>query len=154
VLTDNFTRQLGQRPWPVVGDLLRVRRAIRRYIVAPGVHELFLEAQLLRLGLTVTLWPEYDLYDLHILFPHGQRWAIDVKDWKYPHLLAPRLTPIPTGDTTLYDQALYAIPDARAQQYDSYMTYLRTATTGQPFRVLTIGDIVKQARELRGERYA
>ena len=153
VITDNFTRNIRIFQRSDAGTLFRVRRAIRRYIVAPGIYELMLEADLQRLGITVELWPVYDIYDLRIIFPGNQIWAVDLKDWTYPHLLAPRLTPLPVHEQASYDRSFYVVPDIRAQQ-ENYIPYLRSATISQSFEIVTSSELLFRARAAKEGHYA
>ncbi|MBD1877847.1 Fis family transcriptional regulator [Coleofasciculus sp. FACHB-T130] len=60
-----------------------VTPGIHRYGTIPGIWEVELYNQLTQLGISVTLWPEIDEYDLLVDFGRRQRWAIDLKDWAY-----------------------------------------------------------------------
>lgn len=143
VLTEGFSRGTTVRPIPPSGMLLRVRKAIRQYVVAPGRYEVQLFDALRAEGITVELWPDFDAYDLRVEV--GQEaWAVDIKDWKYAHLLAPRLLPFRTDTDRAWDKAFYVVPDARARD-ESYLTFLKTATAGQPFEVLTITEFRRAA---------
>ena len=147
VLTNNFTKRTTFIRVPDMGTLLRVRVPIRTYVVAPGRYELDAYNAIRAMGIMVTLWPNYDAYDLHIRFDDGEIWAIDIKDWMYPHLLAPKLTELPIDFDEPYDKAFYAIPDARTQENPSYLPFLQTATVGQPFAVMGMSDLLAQVRE-------
>lgn len=155
VLTANFTRNTGS--FPITGDLseiLRARRAIRRYVIAPGTYELALAGRMRVLGATVELWPGYDAYDLRIIFPDGEVWAVDVKDWRYPRLLAPRLRAIPDAGSLRWDRAVYAIPDDRVLDTPNYLTLLQRATVRDNFTVLTISGLVEEAQARVGGQHA
>ncbi len=93
-----------------------LKQGLRRYIAAPGIPELRLEKQLKELGgnLEVQLWPEFDSYDLRLVFPNGEAWAIDVKDWKNPFALAKKVKPIPSEPP--WDRAYFVFPDERRKQ--------------------------------------
>lgn len=149
VLTANFTRNTHIRPFTPEAHLHRVRRAIRRYVVAAGVYELAAVNNLRATGLAVELWPYYDRYDLRIAFPSGEIWAVDIKDWRFPHLLARQLRPLANESSYAWDQAFYAIPDDRVKDNPNYLTFLRNAATLQDFEILTISELVSAAREKR-----
>lgn len=143
VLTEDFTCGTGVRAVPPSGVLLRVRKAIRQYVVAPGRYEIQLYDALRTEGIAVELWPDFDTYDLRV--DVGQEvWAVDIKDWKYAHLLAPRLLPFSKDTDLPWDKAFYIVPDARVRD-DSYLTFLKTATAGQPFEVLTMKEFRRAA---------
>jgi hypothetical protein len=109
--------------------------------------------ELRRLKLEVALWPGYDSYDLRITFADGTVWAVDVKDWAAPHLLAKRLEPLPRDGSLDYDRAFYAIPDARMRETPDYLTRLQNATmrAGAPreFEIVTLSALVNLAQRAR-----
>jgi hypothetical protein len=140
-LTENFSRGTDFRPYDPDDPPLRVRRAIRQYVVAPGVYEINLARQVAAMGLTYRLWPFYDHYDLQIIFSDGEVWAIDVKDWKYPHLLGRHLTTFNDGPSD-WSRAFFAIPDARVSENPSYLTTLRELARSNAFTILPISALV------------
>jgi hypothetical protein len=150
ILTGDFiyppTKERDEPP----KQLYRVRRAIRRYIVAPGIYEINAMKQLRALGLSVELWPGYDTYDLHIAFSNGDGWAVDVKDWRFPHLLARQLTPLQEVDGYRLTRAIYAVPDERVRENQNYLAVLQNATTNvgssNDFTILTISALIKETR--------
>jgi len=70
----------------------------------------------------VELWPNFDSYDLRIVFPDDEAWAIDVKDWKDPFLLARKVKPQdpPIASDPPWTQAYFVFPDDRKQQRSDY----------------------------------
>jgi hypothetical protein len=134
--------------------LQRVRRAIRRYVVAPGIYEIKTVQQLHALGITAELWPGYDAYDIRIIFPDRTVWAIDIKDWRFPHLLASRLTPLERHGNLAWDRALYVIPNQRIQEIPGYLDILRNATSEQEFSILTISELIEEARRYKEQCHA
>ncbi len=66
---------------------------VHRFITLPGQAELELEKKLKKIdsNLLVEIWKEYDKHDLYITFSDNEKWAIDVKDWQSPYLLAQKL---------------------------------------------------------------
>lgn len=86
----------------------------------------------------MSLWPAYDSYDLKITFNNGEVWAMDIKDWQNPFLLAKKLTELSPKD---YDKAFYVVPDERVQEDKSYLATLRGATVGKSFEVVTISSL-------------
>jgi hypothetical protein len=103
-----------------------LKQGLRRYIATPGIPELRLEKQLQELGgnLEVKLWPEFDRYDLRIVFPDGEAWAIDVKDWKNSFALAKKVEPIPSDPP--WERAYFVFPDERRKQ-SYYLNAFREA---------------------------
>ncbi|WP_461002317.1 pPIWI_RE_Y domain-containing protein [Streptomonospora sediminis] len=87
---------------PAVGTRLNAEEGIRwlagpirTFIASPGRPELRLYHKIERAGASVELWPDFDAYDLRIVFPDEEAWAVDVKDWSNPVRLARCLKPIP-----------------------------------------------------------
>lgn len=109
--TNNFRNieKLIEKP----GRLWRLKRGCMRYIAKPGKYELELESKLLKLGLKVEMWPEFDKYDLKIIFEDGEIWAIDVKDYSSPEVLVDSLGAFP--EKPYYDKAFYIVPQYRHQ---------------------------------------
>jgi hypothetical protein len=99
--------------------VLWLRRELRTFIAAPGRTEIRLRDELERRGLQVDLWPHFDAYDIRLRFPDGENWAVDVKDWVNPFLLARRVRPIP--QTPQWTRAFFVFPQSRLRRRD----YLR-----------------------------
>jgi hypothetical protein len=100
-----------------------LKRGIKRFIAVPGLAELRLEKKLQKLGLQVELWPNFDSYDLRIVFPNGEAWAVDVKDWANPFLLARHVEPIPNAPP--WTQAYFVFPNERKKQRSDYVRAFR-----------------------------
>ena len=101
---------------------LRLRRPFRRYMTHPGLAEIRLAKQLEKANIGVELWPHFDRYDLRLTLPTGEVWAIDVKDWATPRLLANHL---PKPDFPVdYDQFYYVIPQHRLKYTPNYIQVL------------------------------
>lgn len=149
VLTANFTRNTRIRPASPELHLHRARRAIRRYVVGAGVYEIAAANGIRAAGVPVELWPYYDRYDLRITFSDGHTWAVDIKDWRFPHLLARQLRPLANEGSYAWTRAFYAIPDDRVKDNPNYLTFLRNAATLQDFEILTISELIGAAREKR-----
>ncbi len=98
--------------------VLWLKRGPRRFIAAPGRAELRLARRLEKLELQVDLWPNYDAYDLRVTFPDEEAWAVDVKDWANPFLLARKAKPIPLEDCR---KAFFVFPDERHQDRSDYL---------------------------------
>jgi hypothetical protein len=98
-------------------------RELRRYIVAPGRVELRLAQRLQKLGLQVELWPAFDAYDLRIVFSDQDAWAIDVKDWAVPSLLARQVQPIPPQPN--WDLGYFVFPEERRVERPDYKRAFR-----------------------------
>lgn len=107
--------------------LMQLRRPLRQFVTSPGRAEVELEARLLALGVSVRLWPGFDAYDLHVTFPDGHVWAIDVKDWKHPGLLGRAAKPVPPEPP--YHEACWVVPQ---EQVDAHRDYLDTYRRNRP----------------------
>ncbi len=157
VLTANFTQGTEVREEPVE-SLQRVRRAIRRYVVAPGRYEISAVKQLNSIGFTVELWPNYDQYDLRIHVADNLVWGVDVKDWRFPHLLAKHLTPFEYRANAHWDRAFYVIPDIRVQETPSYITVLQNVVSDagyqHDFTILTISQLIDEVRKQKESLHA
>lgn len=104
----------AQSPPPSIlaPDHLRLRPGLWRFTVLPGLHELHLQKELLKIpGVDAKLWPMVDDYDLHV--EHGANsWRVDVKDFTSVTSLAAHLR------TTDFDphELWIVVPDERSSQ--------------------------------------
>ncbi len=100
-------------------EVFWLRREIRRYWTFPGIPELRLARTLRELGIEVTLWPDFDKYDLRVILPNGEVWAVDVKDWAKPALLARHVKSFP--QEPCWTQAFFVFPEERRRQRSDYV---------------------------------
>lgn len=114
------------KAFPQKQQVLWLKRGLRRFIAAPGRAELRLAESLEELGksrLKVELWPNFDSYDLRIVFNDGEAWAVDVKDWADPFLLGNKVKQknpqIP--NTPPWKQGYFVFPDDRREQRSDYL---------------------------------
>jgi hypothetical protein len=105
--------------------VMRLKRGLRRFIALPGLAELRLEKKLTKLGLQVELWPNFDKYDLRIVFPNDEVWAVDVKDWANPFLLARKVNENPIPNAPSWEQAYFIFPNERKKQRSDYLRAFR-----------------------------
>ncbi|MGW2707516.1 pPIWI_RE_Y domain-containing protein [Streptomyces sp. NPDC001356] len=106
------------------GELLQLARPLRQFVTGPGQAEVRLEGRLIELGLKVRMWPAYDAYDVHVTFPDGWVWAVDVKDWAHPAFLGRAARPVPQQPR--YDEAFWVVPQDRVDDRPGYIvTYER-----------------------------
>jgi hypothetical protein len=108
---------------PVQAGVLQLKRPLRVFVTSPGIAETDLDAALRSLGLGPHLWPEFDAYDLCVPFPSGIVWAVDVKDWANPGLLA-RMTQ-PMRAEPRHDRAFIVIPEYRFRVREDYARVFR-----------------------------
>ncbi|MFJ4097345.1 hypothetical protein ACIPYS_37765 [Kitasatospora sp. NPDC089913] len=132
-------------PVEEVGELLQVERPLRQFVTGPGRAEADLEQALTGLGLRVRMWPAFDAYDLHITFPDGRVWAVDVKDWAHPAFLGRSAWPVAPDPP--YDEAFWVVPRYRVQDRPGYLDVYRrhrpAAARGLP--LLTDTELVNRA---------
>lgn len=114
--TDNFRKIISIKEGSK--SIYRLKRGLHRYIAKPAIHELALEKKLIKLGVQVELWPNYDAYDLKVVFPDGEVWAVDVKDWSNPYLLAKSITSF--SEEPVWDKAYYVVPQYRKKHCSDY----------------------------------
>ncbi|MFE2269840.1 hypothetical protein ACFXB4_11415 [Streptomyces lavendulae] len=115
------TPPVGRRyPREEVGELLQLARPLRQFVTGPGRAEASLETQLTALGLKVRMWPAYDAYDVHITFPDGHVWAVDVKDWAHPAFLGRAARSVPQEPP--YDEAFWVVPQDRVNDRPGYVS--------------------------------
>lgn len=129
---DETCRRLGRsrpgRRLALRENVSWLKRGLRRFVAAPGRAELRLEGVLRRRGVEVVLWPSFDRYDLRLTFPDGQSWAVDVKDWADPVLLARRVNesegdPIPQQPR--WNRAYFVFPNERRKARPDYVRAFR-----------------------------
>lgn len=100
---------------------LRLKRGLRIFVSAPGRAELSLKAKLIKRGISVEMWPAFDRYDLRLTFPDGTVWAVDVKDWHSPYLLARKLTPnVSIPASPAWQLGFFVFPDKRRENQRDY----------------------------------
>ncbi|MFD9715763.1 hypothetical protein [Streptomyces sp. NPDC059076] len=129
-----------------VGELRQLRKPLRLFVTGPGQAETALEARLRALGLTVEMWPNFDSYDVRVVFPDGHVWAVDVKDWAHPAFLGRSATVVRAEPP--YDEACWVVPEfrvrARRDYLDEYVKERGTQADG--LRLLTDRQLVRAAR--------
>jgi len=103
--------------------VLSLKRGLKRYITLPGLAELRLVKKLKKLKLEPELWPNFDSYDLRIVFPDNEAWAVDVKDWSNPFLLARRAEPF--SKKPPWTKAWFVFPNERKKQRPDYLRAFR-----------------------------
>lgn len=100
------------------GEVYQLSRPLRMFVTSPGLAEIDLETELVRLGLDVEMWPNFDAYDLRVTLPEGDVWAIDVKDRANPALLGRTARPLPPAPA--YDRAFLVAPRYRFADREDY----------------------------------
>lgn len=115
-----------------VDDYVALAAPVWRYSTIPGCDELYLHRRLTAMdGVTATLWPRTDAYDLLVEIDGRKRpWRVDVKDYTDPARLATVLASMESLRST--DMQI-VIPNYRDRQLGVLNERLRTAF-GQPRR--------------------
>jgi transcriptional regulator with XRE-family HTH domain len=139
----------------------QLSRALRRYVAAPGRAELRLEKTLKRAGaktdLNVELYPFLDAYDLRLKFADGEAWAVDVKDWANPFLLAQDLKKKerPFRSLPQWERAFFVFPEHRRRQNRQYLDIFKAnypLLPEQKIEAVFEKDFLKTVRRRLGEK--
>ncbi|MBN2234538.1 MAG: hypothetical protein JW706_05265 [Opitutales bacterium] len=111
------------KPIPLPNEGRLLHPALLRFLMIPGRTELDLYDRLRKKGCEVSLWPGLDQYDLRVVLPNGRTFAVDVKDWKNPVLLARSLrTELPTDHG---DEFWYVFPSRCIRQQPDYVSVFK-----------------------------
>lgn len=104
-----------------------VAEDIFKYITLPGKAELNLYNKIKKNypNLDVQLWVEYDAHDLYLTFPDGEIWAVDVKDWFNPFLLARKLNESDFSSYPSYNRGFYVFPDKHKTRDSNYLAIVK-----------------------------
>lgn len=129
-------------------EVLWLKKDLRYFIHRPGKVELRLGEKLKRLGLEeVKLYPELDKYDLHLVFPDGTVWAVDVKFWESAYNLAKKVDkPIPRLKNQPYNESFFVFPDEIQSYGQEYLQEFRSYCTVplKKYQVMFEADFVKK----------
>lgn len=134
------------------GELRHLERPLRQFVTGPGRAEVALERELNAMKLDVTMWPNFDSYDLRVIFPDGWVWAIDVKDWAHPSFLGKAARPVPPDPP--YDEAFWVVPRHRVDARQNYLeVFHRNRPSGAAqLTLLTDEGLLAKARARRKRR--
>jgi hypothetical protein len=127
------------------GGVFHLQLPLRTFVTGPGLFEIDLEGELLRRGLEVDMWPRYDAYDLLVTFPDWTRWAVDVKDYANPGVLARTFRAIPTDPPR--DRAFLVVPDYRRtgdKQYLERFRYARQSAGREPVTLIFTREFLQE----------
>jgi hypothetical protein len=115
-----------KRKMKLPNDCLKLTRGLERFWFYPGRAEIRLLEKLLKLGLEVELYPECDRYDLRVIFPDREVWAIDLKDYSNPYLLVKQLGEEPIPADPAWDVGYIVIPVERKKERPAYLKELKS----------------------------
>ena len=109
-------------------EIFWLKKDLRYFIHRPGKAELRLERKLKQLNrLEVKLYPELDQYDLHLVFPDGTVWAVDVKFWESAYNLAKKVNqPIRQLKHQPYHKSFFVFPDELKSYGQEYIQEFRS----------------------------
>ena len=129
----------------ISAELSTLKMTFRKRVQLPGLPELELYRELAKIpGVTVTLWPEADRYDLLVEKNEISRWAIDVKDYASEFTLSNllRLSKPPyKKDVKFY----YVVPDYRERMTSGYVRKLRKLAPHAKIQLMStlVREVVK-----------
>jgi hypothetical protein len=133
--------------------VVELRPAVRRFIHDPGLAEIRVATALERAGWSVELWPQFDAYDVRATSASGVVWAIDVKAWTSPRLLASRLAPFPNQPA--WAVAFVVIPHPIIDRHPAYLRTLSRLLregTNVDLRVISERQLLIEARHATATR--
>ncbi|WP_158884554.1 hypothetical protein [Amycolatopsis anabasis] len=93
------------------GPMFHLDRLHRQFVSRPGRVVCNLADRLVACGAKAEPWPNFGAYDLRIVFPDREAWAVQVVDWSNPALAGAVAFPIP--DSPAADKAFRVVPDDR-----------------------------------------
>ena len=99
---------------------VRLKKGVMRYFAQPGKLELGIADYCKELGLSYTLWPMMDTYDIEITFPDGELWEIDAKAYHNPIALRNKVQNDPAFDREAFDRGYYVVPSEFVRNQRSY----------------------------------
>jgi REase associating with pPIWI_RE/pPIWI_RE three-gene island domain Y len=125
-----------------------VTPGVHRYGTLPGLWEVKLAEDLMKMGFRVTLWPHIDEFDLLVEFGKKVRWAIDVKDWSY--LDEERLRAV---DYRLdASQTFVVFPDERESVLRVGVERVRLEPELNGVRLMLFGEVISEAAAILNKK--
>lgn len=133
--------------------LRRIKFGIHWRVCLPGIPEIRLFRALEQLHKehpeylsAVYLYPGIDRYDIQLCFGDESVWAVDIKDYRNPYNLAPKLTSLYGEGDLRYDESFYVFPIHRLQQREDYIKILREEATALPDSTHLLSDVAFEKR--------
>lgn len=127
---------------PYSEELQRVKKGVMRYISLPGIPEVEIKEKIENLGLEVILYPNFDKYDLEVIFSDC-KWALDVKDYGNPYNLVNKVTEFEANSC---QKSFIVIPNKRLSLNKDYR-YIINAEEPKGFEYIIERDLIKKIRE-------
>lgn len=88
--TDNFLN-CKELTIDDINQSYRVKNGVQNFFCIPGKLELRIRDYAMEKGLITQMWPEYDKYDIKIVFPDNTEFWIDAKDIGKPFFLLDKI---------------------------------------------------------------
>ena len=102
------------------GRHLRLKKGVMRYFAQPGKLELEIADYCKQLGVSYTLWPLMDTYDIEICFPDKEIWEIDAKAYHNPIALRNKVQDDEAFSRDGFSHGYYVIPSAYIRGQKNY----------------------------------
>ncbi len=119
-------------PFDANGSEVRwLKQDLRYFMHRPGKPEVRLFNKLKELDLKeVILFPNLDIYDIHLVFPDDTVWAVDLKFWESAYNLAKKVDkPIPRWKEQPYHECFFIFPDEIKHYGKEYIQEFRSYCT-------------------------
>ncbi len=125
-------RYTSGRRLPAGSEIWTVNRGLRAFVTGPGRAESRLIRWLTDKGYQPEAYPEFDRCDIRIPVPGrpGRWWAVDVKSWRNPALLARRLRLRPPSMPTWADRLFVVVDRERTRNRPGYVQLVNSLVPG------------------------
>ncbi len=127
---------------PYLKEMIRAKKGVMRYLVLPGIPELSIKAKIEKLGIKVILYPNFDQYDLEVVFDDC-KWALDIKDYANPYNLVNQVTEFEPNSC---EKSFIVIPNKRFMLNKDYK-YIINAENVKGFEYIIERDLMKKIKE-------
>ncbi len=129
-------------------DMLRVKKGVMRYITLPGIPEVDIKEKIEKLGLEVILYPNFDEYDLRVIFKN-ESWALDIKDYGNPYNLVNKVKEFAPNNC---EKSFIVIPNKRFTLNKDYR-YIINSEEPKGFEYIIERDLMKKIKgKLKNEK--
>ncbi|MFI7208984.1 pPIWI_RE_Y domain-containing protein [Micromonospora aurantiaca (nom. illeg.)] len=125
-------RYRAGRELPIGSEVWTVGRGLRTFVTGPGRAESRLLRWLAQKGYQPEPYPEFDVCDIRIPVPGrpGRWWAVDVKSWRNPALLARRLRRRPPQVPDWADRFFVVVDRERTRGRHGYVQLVNSLAPG------------------------
>ena len=152
--------QYKKKPIPFKADsndlVLWLKQDLRYFMHRPGKPEVRLFNKLKKLDLKeVILFPNLDIYDIHLVFPDDTVWAIDLKFWESAYNLAKKVDkPIPRWKERPYNECFFIFPDDIKHYGKEYIQEFRSYCTVplKKYQVIFEGSFMQKVKRKLGKK--